>query len=322
MKTNVVQQSEQAQPAPRSRPTPDRRFGTNWRADAALGPPASTHRRAWSRFRAERAAVIALAVLGGIVAFVAAADLIAAATGFPPDKGDLRNQLTPPFRNGHLLGTDVNGRDVLVRLAYGGRTSLLVAGVAALATLVIGGTAGATAGYFGGWIDSLLMRLVDVLLSLPGIPLLILVSVLYQPGPVGLAFLLAGLSWTGIARIVRAEVLSLRRRDFVEAARVTGASTFRVIGRHIFPNVLPTMTVWLSLAIPGLILSEATLSFLGFGVEIPTASWGNMLEQANDFYTRSWTNVFFPGMIIYVTVLAINIVGNGLRDALDPHVSP
>lgn len=264
----------------------------------------------------------ALAVLVGIVLFVAAADLIAAATGFPPDKGDLRNQLAAPLRNGHLLGTDVNGRDILVRLAYGGRTSLLVAGLAAVATLGIGGIVGATAGYFGGLLDALLMRLVDVLLSLPGLSLLILVSVLYQPGPVGLAFLLAGLSWAGIARIVRAEVLSLRRRDFVEAARVTGASNVRVIGRHILPNVLPTMTVWISLAIPGLILSEAALSFLGFGVEIPTASWGNMLEQAKDFYTRSWTNVFFPGMMIYVTVLAINIVGNGLRDALDPHLSP
>ncbi len=307
--------------ASRPKTAPNHRFDTKRNGAATFGAEPRSSRRAWSRFRGEPVAMAALGALAGIVLFVAAADLIAAATGFPPDKGDLRNQLAPPFRDGHLLGTDVNGRDVLVRLAYGGRTSLLVAGIAAIATLVIGGAVGASAGYFGGLLDSLLMRLVDVLLSLPGLPLLILVSVLYQPGPIGLAFLLAGLGWTGIARIVRAEVLSLRHRDFVEAARVTGASTFRVIGRHILPNVLPTMTVWISLAIPGLILTEAALSFLGFGVEIPTASWGNMLEQAKDFYTRSWTNVFFPGMMIYVTVLAINIVGNGFRDALDPHLS-
>ena len=262
----------------------------------------------------------ALVVLLVVVIFVASADLIAAATGFPYDKGNLRNQLAPPFSDGHLLGTDVNGRDVLVRLAYGGRTSLLVAGLAAVATLGIGGSVGAAAGYFGRTTDALLMRFVDVLLTLPGFHLLILVSVLYQPGPVGLAFVLAFLSWPGIARIVRSEVLSLRRRDFVESARVAGGSNLHVIVRHILPNVFPTMAVWISLAIPGLILAEAGLSFLGFGVEIPTASWGNMLEQAKDFYTRSKSNVFIPGFMIYVTVLSINLVGSGLSDALDPRL--
>lgn len=264
--------------------------------------------------------MVALGILVLIITFVAAADLIAYLTGFPYHEGNLRNQLAPPFSEDHLLGTDVNGRDVLVRLAYGGRTSLLVAGLAAVTTLGIGGGVGALAGYFGGLTDALLMRIVDVLLTIPGLSLLILISVLYQPGPIGLAFVLAGLGWAGIARMVRAEVLSLRRREYVDAARVIGSSDTRIIFGHILPNVFPIMAVWISLAIPGLILTEAALSFLGFGVEIPTPSWGNMLEQAKDFYTRSWTNVFIPGMMIYITVLAINLVGSGLRDALDPRL--
>ena len=301
------------------------RTGTRPAGDApvrSLVLPASPSylRRVGQRYRRNRVAFAALLVLGAIVAFVAAADLIAAATGHPYDEGGLRNTLLPPFSGGYLLGTDVNGRDILVRLAYGGRTSLVVAGVAALSTLGIGSVVGAVAGYFGGLLDAVLMRLVDVLLCLPGLSILILVSVLYQPGMYGLALLIAALGWTGVARLVRAEVWSLRHRDFVDAARVSGAGNGRIIARHILPNVVPTMIVWTSLAIPGIILSEAALSFLGFGVRIPTPSWGNMLEQAKDFYTESWTNVFIPGFAIYVTVLAVNLVGNGLRDAVDPRL--
>ena len=285
-----------------------------------LTQPVSLGRRVWAQFRSNRVAVAALVVLVGLILFVLAADLIAAATGFPYQKGDLRNQLAPPLTGNHLLGTDANGRDVLVRLAYGGRTSFVVAGLAAAATLGIGASLGATAGYAGGLVDALVMRLADVLLSIPGISLLVLVSVLYQPGPVGLAVVLAVISWTDIARLVRAEVLSLRKREFVLAARLGGASGGHIVVRHLLPNVLPTMLVWISLAIPGLILIEASLSFLGFGVEIPTPSWGNMLEQAKNFYNRSWTNVFFPGFMIYVSVLCVNIVGNGLRDAFDPRL--
>jgi len=262
--------------------------------------------------------VIASIVLVTIVGFVLSAGAISAVTGFSPAKGDLRQPLLPPLTAGHLLGTDSSGRDLLVRLSYGGRTSLLVAGVAAITTLCLGGAIGSLSGYAGGWVDAVLMRLVDVLLALPGLSILILVSVLYQPGTVGLALLLAGLGWTGIARIVRGEVLSLRSRDFITAARMIGAPDLYIIRRHILPNVLPTMVVWTSLAIPGLVLTEAGLSFLGFGVQIPTPSWGNMLEQAKDFYSASWTNVFIPGCMIYVTVLAISLVGNGLRDAIDP----
>lgn len=279
------------------------------------------YRRSWRKYRRNKVAMAGLAVMLTIVAFVLGADLVSEATGFTYQKGNLRNSLAPPFSEDHLLGTDVNGRDVLTRLAYGGRSSLMVAGLAAIATLFIGGTIGAVAGYFGGIVDSVLMRCVDVLLCLPGLSILILVSTLYQPGPIGLALVLAALSWAGIARLVRGEVLSLRSRDYVEAARVLGASNGRVIFKHIMPNVLPVMIVWISLVIPGIILLEAALSFLGFGITVPTPSWGNMLESAKDYYTKSWTAVFIPGLMIYVTALSIYLVGNGLRDALDPRLN-
>jgi peptide/nickel transport system permease protein len=277
--------------------------------------------RAWRRYRRNHIAMAALAMFAAILAFVAAGGLISEWTGHTYSDTSLMDKLLAPGSEGYPLGSDPLGRDTLVRLAYGGRVSLMVAGLAATVTLAIGATVGAVSGYFGGFIDSVLMRSVDVLLCLPGLSILILVSALYRPGPAGLAVLLAVTSWTGIARLVRGEVLSYRSRDFVDAARVMGASNGRIIFRHILPNVVPIMIIWTSLAIPGLILTEASLSFLGFGVRIPTPSWGNMLQEAAPFYTQSWTNVFIPGFAIYLTVLAINLVGNGLRDALDPRLS-
>jgi ABC-type dipeptide/oligopeptide/nickel transport system permease subunit len=275
---------------------------------------------AWHRFRQDTVAVVAFAVCALIVGFALSADVIATVTGHPYHAVDLHNRLHAPLSPGHLLGTDAHGRDVLVRLAYGGRVSLLVAGLAATATLALGGAVGIVAGYAGGAVDAVAMRLVDVLLSLPGLSLLILIGTLYGPGPIGLALVLAALGWMPAARLVRAEVLTLRRRGYVEAARVAGASDARIAMRHVLPNVAPTLVVWASLAVPGLILTEAALSFLGFGVRIPIPSWGNMLQDAKDFYTLSWTNVAIPGLLIYVTVLAITLVGDGLRDAFDPRL--
>jgi peptide/nickel transport system permease protein len=197
----------------------------------------------------------------------------------------------------------------------------LVAGVATVAIVVIGSTVGAVAGYFGGLIDSVLMRLVDIILTLPGLSILILVAALYRPGPVGLALVIAAIGWTGVARLVRGEVLTLRKRDYVDAARVIGASNARIIASHIMPNIVPIIVVWVTLAVPGFILTEAALSFLGLGVQIPTPSWGNMLQGARSYYTRSWTNVFIPGLMIYLAVLSISLVGKGLRDALDPRLN-
>jgi peptide/nickel transport system permease protein len=283
---------------------------------------AGYYRRAWRRFRRDRVAMAGLIVAILILAFVLGAGILSKyITGYDYRRGDLANQFRAPFSPGHLLGTDANGRDVLTRLAFGGRVSMMVAGLASATILVIGSTVGATAGYFGGFIDSLLMRLVDVLLTIPGLSLLILVAALYRPGPVGLALIIAAIGWTGVARLVRGEVLTLRHRDFVDAARVVGASNSRIIFVHIMPNIVPIIVVWLTLAIPTFILVEASLSFLGLGVQIPTPSWGNMLQGARSYYTRSWPNVFIPGLMIYITVLAISLVGKGLRDALDPRLN-
>ena len=279
------------------------------------------YRRAWRRFRRDRVAFFGLILTAAIILFVLSADLISALTGHNYWRGELGEQFLAPLSEGHLLGTDTNGRDVLVRLAFGGRISLLVAGIAAVVTLIIGGFVGSVSGYFGRFVDSILMRLVDVLLSIPALPLFLLVSVLYRPGVVGLAIIIALFGWPGVARLIRGEVLARRSADYVDAARVVGATNRQIIVRHIVPNVVPIMVVWISLAIPSLILVEATLSFLGFGVRIPTPSWGNMLEGARDYYARSWANVFIPGFMIWLTVLAINLIGNGLRDALDPRLN-
>ena len=280
------------------------------------------YHRAWRQFKKNRVSMVALVGVLLIVLFALGAGLISEhVTGVTYAQGDLRNKLQGPFIEGHPLGTDANGRDLLTRLAYGGRISLMVASLATVSILIIGGTVGAVSGFFGGAVDSVLMRVVDVLLCLPDLAILLLVSAIFTPGPIGLALILAAISWTTIARLVRGEVLSLRNRDFVDAARVIGASDTRLITRHIFPNVIPIIIIWISLAIPGLILAEAALSFLGFGVQIPTPSWGNMLQDATAFYSRSPWNVFLPGFAIFLTVLAINLVGNGLRDALDPRLN-
>ncbi|MDP9365118.1 MAG: ABC transporter permease [Chloroflexota bacterium] len=280
------------------------------------------YQRAWRRFRKNQVSMIALGVAVLIVLFALGAGLISEyVTGVSYAQGDLRNKLQGPLIEGHPLGTDANGRDLLTRLAYGGRISLLVASLATVAILLIGGAVGAIAGFFGGAIDSFLMRLVDVMLSLPELAILLLISAIYTPGPVGLALIIAATGWTGFARLIRGEVLSLRNRDYVDAARVLGASNGRIMLRHLVPNVIPTVVIWSSLIVPSLILTEAALSFLGFGVQIPTPSWGNMLQDATAFYTRSAWNVFLPGFAIFLTVLAINLVGNGLRDALDPRLT-
>lgn len=277
--------------------------------------------RAWKRFRKDKVAMAAMVIAVGILLFSFGAPVVSQLTGYDYARGDLTKKLLAPGEQGHLLGTDANGRDILTRLAYGGRVSMMVAVLAVFSALTIGAAVGSIAGYYGGFIDTVLMRFVDVIISIPGITILLLLSVWFRPGPVGLAFVIAALSWTGIARLVRGEVLTLKNRDYIDAARVTGASNTRIISRQIFPNVLSIIIVWMSLALPALILYEATLSYLGFGVRIPVPSWGNMLDEAKEFYRASWTYVFIPGFAIYLAALCFNLVGNGLRDALDPRLN-
>jgi ABC-type dipeptide/oligopeptide/nickel transport system permease subunit len=317
----MVQQTEIASESV-GQPRSERRLGDA--ASQSRGKLRSTpgfYARSWRRLKRDKVAMVALVVCFVVVIFAVGAPVVSQITGHTYDRGDLRANLVAPGEEGYILGTDANGRDILTRLAYGGRISLMVAWLSAIVALAVGGTVGSVAGYYGGFIDSVLMRFVDVIIAIPGITLLLLLSTLWRPGPVGLALVIAAIGWTGIARLVRGEVLSLKSRDYVDAARVIGATNSRIIYRHIFPNVLSLIIVWISLAIPGLIIAEASLSYLGFGVSIPTPSWGNMLDEAKEFYRSSWTYVFLPGLAIYITALGFNLLGNGLRDALDPRLN-
>jgi ABC-type dipeptide/oligopeptide/nickel transport system permease subunit len=280
------------------------------------------YKRAWRTLRRDKVAMVSLYVCIFMLLFSFGAPIVSRITGHDYATGNLADYLKPWFQTwDHPLGTDANGRDILVRLAYGGRVSMTVAVLAMFFALAIGVTLGAVAGFFGGWMDTLLMRFVDVIMSIPTIALLLLISVWWRPGPLGLALIISLLGWTGLARLIRGEVLSLKNRDFVDAARVLGADDRTIIFRHIFPNVISIVIVWASLVLPGLIIYEATLSYLGFGVRIPTPSWGNMLDEAYQFIQLNWTYAFLPGFAIFITALAFNLLGIGLRDALDPRLN-
>ncbi len=299
-------------------------------ADGTLGSADRTvlrstpgyYKRAWRTLRRDRIAMASLLLSALLMIFAFGAPVLSAITGEDYAVGNLANFLQPWFQGwDHPLGTDPNGRDILVRLAYGGRVSMTVAILALVFALGIGLTLGAISGFYGGFIDSAIMRFVDIIISVPTIALLLLVSVWWRPGPVGIAVIIALFGWTGLARLIRGEVLSLRSRDYVDAARVSGATNREIITRHIFPNVISLVIVWSSLALPGLIITEATLSYLGFGVQIPDPSWGNMLQEAYAFIALSWTYAFLPGLLIFLSALSFNLLGIGLRDALDPRLN-
>jgi peptide/nickel transport system permease protein len=289
---------------------------------ASLRRTPGLYTRAWRIFRSNKVSMTALVVLTLVVIFVLSAGLISTyITGFTPSETHLPDKLKPVMTDGYILGSDGIGRDVLTRLAYGGRVSMTIAALAALTLFFLGGSIGLVSGYLGGTVDAILMRLVDVLLSVPGLPLLILISSLYAPGPVGLALVLAFVGWAGIARLFRGETLALRGRDYVEAARALGASNPRIVLRHIVPNLVPLLVVYTSLSLPGLMLAETGLSFLGAGVQVPTPSWGNMLGDGQQFFRTNFSLVLIPGLMIYITSLSMYLVGNGLRDAFDPKLT-
>jgi peptide/nickel transport system permease protein len=234
-----------------------------------------------------------------------------------------RQHLSDNFRSpGHpyLLGTDELGRDTLTRLIYGGRVTLGVAFLTVALSLTLGTTVGLIAGYYGGWADDILMRVVDVFLAIPAIFLFILMSILFRPNAITLAAIIASVGWGGVARLVRGEVLSVKQRDFILATRSIGARDLRLIFRHLLPNVLPVLIVAASLGVGQIILIEAALDFLGLGIQPPTASWGNMLTNAESYFFHSGWLVVFPGVTIFVTVLASNLFGNAVRDAFDPRL--
>lgn len=271
-----------------------------------------------SKFMQNKLAVVGLVILAIVILSALFAPWIAQAD---PDYQNLRARLKPPSAD-FWLGTDHLGRDIFSRLLFACRISLLVGFSAMLGAITIGTVLGSVAGYYGGKIDAVIMRTVDIVISFPAIFLLITLVAVFQPTLDKLIMVFALLSWTGTARLVRGEFLSLREREFVLAARTLGMSPLRIIFSQILPNAMAPIIVAATLAVGGFILAESTLSFLGMGVQPPTATWGNMLTNAQGIriFREAWWYPTFPGLMILVTVLAFNFVGDGLRDALDPKV--
>jgi peptide/nickel transport system permease protein len=238
----------------------------------------------------------------------------------PVAQGDLSTTAYLPPGSGHWLGTDQLGRDVLSRILYGARISLVIALVAVAIALLLGSLLGVVAGYLGGKVDALIMRFTDLVMAFPRLVLLILIMALFEPS-VTLIILVLGLTqWPGTARLVRGEVLSLREREFIQAARALGFGRVRIIGRHLLPNVLAPVIVAATLGIGNTIVLEAGLSFLGLGVQAPMPSWGTLVADGRQNLLGAWWLATFPGLAIVVTVLAFNLLGDGLRDALDPRL--
>ena len=297
---------------------------------------------AWRRFRKHRMAVIALGGLILLFAYIWLGGLIFARGICGPTGQYVRGEafancndtsikLQPPSRE-HPFGTDTIGRDILARTIYGGQISLSIGIFAAVVEVVIGVLVGAIAGYFGRWVDDILMRITEAMLIIPSLFLLIVlakalgsrvpeIEILGRTlsGSVVVIILVIGFtSWMYLARIVRANVLSLKELDYIAASRALGVSDARIIFKHLLPNTIAPIIVSATLSVSGAILSEAYVSFLGLGVQTPTASWGNMLDSAVKYIQTAPWLWFFPGLLILITVLCINFIGDGLRDALDP----
>ena len=287
--------------------------------------------RMWRRFLRHRLAVASALFLLVLGAIAFAAPLSEAVLGFDGEQVDLLSRMAPPSL-AHPLGTDELGRDLFIRLSYGGQVSLAVAMVAAVFSAVIGTLLGLLAGYFGGRLDSLLMRFTDGVISLPLLPLLIVLAAI-DLEKLGLSAEIAGsenialyriiaiialVGWTTVARLVRAETLALKNRDFVRAAVALGASAPAIIFRHILPNSISPIIVATTLSVGNIILLESVLSFLGMGIQPPIASWGNMLTNAQDLMWSAPALAVWPGLMIFSTVIAFNFLGDGLQDALDP----
>lgn len=282
-------------------------------------PAQSFMRQSMTELLGNPAAVAAGVVLVVLILIAIFAPAIQLITHTTPTQQDLLNTYSGPSRQ-HLLGTDELGRDTLTRLVYGARVSLGVGFLAVAVALAIGGIIGLCAGFYGGVVDDILMRIVDVVLAIPAIFLFILMAILFRPNAITLALIIASLSWAALSRLVRGEVLSLRGRDYVLAARSIGARDTRILFRHLLPNALQVVIVAASLGIGQVVLVEAALDFLGLGIQAPTPSWGNMLSNAEVYFTHSVWLVVLPGVMIFLTVIASNVLGNALRDAFDPRL--
>lgn len=279
----------------------------------------------WNQYRRHTMAVAATFVL---TLLVAGAILVSVLTPYDRDKSNFRTRYESPSLL-HPMGTDDLGRDLLTRILYGSRVSLTVGLLATVVGIVLGSTVGALAGFYGGILDNILMRTADLFLSLPRLFVLIIMTLILRSlnapllqtagGAGGIIIILGITAWMGVARLVRGQFLSLKQKEFAEAARTLGVRNTRIIFRHILPNAATPVIVAATLRVAGAIIAESGLSFLGFGVQPPTPTWGNMLTNAQDEMLRGhWWMAFFPGLMILLTVLSINYIGDGLRDALDP----
>ena len=262
-----------------------------------------------------------LAVVGAVVILILSLLAIFSPifARFDPNEINLNEIYQPPSLK-HPFGTDMNGRDVFARVLYGARISMSVGFISSGLAGLIGVLIGALAGFFGGKVDNILMRLVDLILCIPSFFLLLMVIAMLEPNIYNVMIVIALTSWPGLARMVRAEVLSIRERDFVQAAIALGISRWRIIWRHIVPNVMAPVFVAITLGVASAILVESGLSFLGLGVQPPTPSWGNILAQGRSVMQFAWWMTVFPGLAIFITVLCYNLIGEGLRDALDPRL--
>ncbi len=281
----------------------------------------------WHSYRRHKPAMVGTIIF---LVFVLAAIFAPYLTPYDPEKTDLDAMLQPPSL-AHPMGTDELGRDLLTRILYGGRVSLSIGIMAMTLAVTVGTVIGGVAGFYGRWIDNILMRFTDMMLSFPQLFVLIILAIALRDLPIdalrGTAFasvfsivlVIAVLAWMQVARLVRASFLSLKEKEFTEAARCIGVSNRRIMLRHLLPNALSPIIVAATFRVATSIITESGLSYLGFGVQPPTPTWGNMLKNAQDQMTRAPWTAIFPGLMIFVTVIAINFIGDGLRDSLDPY---
>lgn len=259
-----------------------------------------------------------------LLAFVGVALLAPVIAPHAPTAPDLLNRLQPPaWISGdatHLLGTDHLGRDILSRLLYGTRVALIVGALGVLLAAAIGITLGTLSGYFGGWLDAVISRLVDTLLAIPNVILYLAILFAFGPSLTVLVLVIGGINWTTFARVVRAEVLSVKQREFVEASRASGQRVALILWRHVLPNVMAPILVIATLNVATVIILEASLSFLGLGVQPPTVTWGRMLADGRDYVATAWWLATFPGILITLLCLSLILLGDWLRDVLDPRL--
>jgi peptide/nickel transport system permease protein len=281
---------------------------------------------AWARLRRDPVAIVSAAVILVLVVLAVAAPLVASVTGHGPAEQFRETGLTPdglpvPPSSRFWFGTDSLGRDVFVRVVYGTRISLLVGVVSTLLAVTAGVIVGLLAGYLGGAIDTVLARFMDVVLSFPFLLFAIALVSIVGPSLTVSILVIAFFSWAAVGRIVRGQTLSIREREYVEAARSLGAGDLRIMFVDVLPNLIAPVIVYATLLIPIAIVFEATLSFLGLGVVPPTPTWGNMLADSLQYYQVAWWFVLFPGLALLVTTLAFNLLGDAVRDALDPRAA-